>query len=230
MKLIIMAIGASIAATSPSFAMEAAKPFHMVRAEADASWPDGENVFTWDGEAWIGGDHNKLWFKSEGDVVDGETEAAEVQALWSRNIAPFWDTQVGVRVDIEPDTTTYLALGFQGLSPYQFETEATAFVSEKGDVSARFRQSLDLLFTQRVILQPHVEINAFGQDVVAAEVGAGLSDIDAGLQLRYEITRKFAPYIDFTIARDLGETAQITRSRGGDPEEAAVRAGVRVWF
>ena len=86
------------------------------------------------------------------------------------------------------------------------------------------------MFTQRLILEPHVEINLFGQDVADAGVGAGLSDIDAGLQLRYEITRKFAPYLDFTITRDLGETAQITRSRGDDPEEAAVRAGVRFWF
>jgi copper resistance protein B len=230
MKLIIMVIGASFAATSPSFGMETAKPFHMVRAEVDASQPDGEDVLTWDGEAWIGGDRNKIWFKSEGDVVDGKTESAEVQALWSRNIAPFWDSQIGVRVDVEPDTTTYLAVGLQGLSPYQFETEATAFVSERGDLSARFRQSLDLLFTQRLILEPHVEINAFGQDVAAEGIGAGLSDIEAGLQLRYEITRKFAPYLDLTIVRALGETAQITRSRGGDPEEAALRAGVRFWF
>ncbi len=230
MRIFALAIGVSLAGIAPAFAMEEATPFHLVRAEIDGSRIDGSGVITWDSEAWIGGDRNKLWLKSEGDIADGETEAAEIQALWSRNIAPYWDAQAGVRFDLEPDSKTYLALGFQGLSPYQFETEATAFISEKGDVSARLRQSFDLLFTQRLILEPHVEINLYGQDVADAGVGAGLSDIDAGLQLRYEITRKFAPYLDFTITRDLGETAQITRSRGDDPEEAAVRAGVRFWF
>lgn len=230
MRLLVLSVGATLLAVSPAAAMAASGPLHVVRAEIDATRIDGEDVFRWDGEAWIGGDINKLWFKSEGDIAGGETEEAEIQALWSRNIGAFWDLQAGVRVDLEPETTTYLALGVQGLAPYQFETEATAFISEEGDVSARLHQSLDLLLTQRLILEPHIEVEAHAQDVAERDIGAGLSSVSAGLQVRYEITRKFAPYVDLVFDRALGETASRVRASGEDVEETSLRAGLRFWF
>jgi copper resistance protein B len=111
-----------------------------------------------------------------------------------------------------------------------FETEATAFVRDDGDVSARFRQSIDLRLTQQLILQPHIETNLYAQDDPTRHIGAGFADVDAGLQLRYEITREVAPYLDFNITRALGETAMLQRRAGEDPEQAMIRAGVRLWF
>jgi copper resistance protein B len=121
-------------------------------------------------------------------------------------------------------------LGLEGLAPYQFETEAAAFVSEDGDASARLKQSFDLLLTQRWILEPHVEVNLSANDVAERRIGAGVTDVEAGLQLRYEFSRKFAPYLDLEVERALGETASLTRRAGEDVEESAVRAGVRFWF
>jgi len=230
MRRLLLALGLTLGAAAPAAAMEEGMTFHMVRAEIDAAEIDGADVFNWDGEAWIGGDVNKLWIKSEGVIVDGETEDAEIQALWSRNVADFWDLQLGVRADLEPDSRAYLVIGVQGLAPYQFETEAAAFVSEDGDVSARLKQSLDLLFTQRLVLEPHVEVNAYAQDDPARAIGAGLADVEAGLQLRYEITRKFAPYVDFVWERALGETASLRRNVGEEVEQTSLRAGVRFWF
>ncbi|MBC6981911.1 copper resistance protein B [Caulobacter sp. 17J80-11] len=207
------------------------RTYSMVRLEADAgTTTDGEGIGSWEGDAWIGGDKNKLWFKTEGDVEDGETEEAELQALWSRNVATFWDLQAGVRHDFEPDPTTYLALGVQGLAPYQFETDAAAFLSEDGDVGVRFKQSFDVLLTQRLVLEPEVEVNAFAQDVPEKEVGAGFSDVEAKLKLRYEITRKFAPYVEAAYERRLGETASIARASGSDVDTTSIRIGVRSWF
>jgi copper resistance protein B len=230
MRTMLMALGLSLGAVAPAMAMEEALTFHMVRAEIDGARIDGDDVVNWDGEAWIGGDRDKFWLKTEGEFSDGDAEYAEIQALWSRNVAAFWDLQAGVRVDLEPDTTTYLVLGVQGLAPYQFETEAAAFVSEDGDVSARLHQSLDLLFTQRLILEPHVEVNAYAQDISERNIGAGIADVEAGLQLRYEITRKFAPYVDVVYDRALGETASRMRDAGEDVEETSLRAGLRFWF
>lgn len=230
MRPLFFAIGASLAVITPAMAMDAGGPFHVVRAEIDATQIDDQDVLSWEGDSWVGGDDNKLWLKSEGELVGGEGEEAEVQILWSRNIGAFWDLQAGVRVDLEPETTSYLALGVQGLAPYQFETEATAFVSEDGDVSARLRQTLDLLFTQRLILEPHIEVEAFAQDVPEADVGAGLSNVSAGLQLRYEVTRKFAPYVDVVFERALGETASRLRGAGEDVEQTSARVGLRFWF
>lgn len=229
MRPLILALGAAFAAAAPpAFATEASPIFHMVRAEIDATRVDDDTLINWDGEAWFGGDRNKLWLKSEGD--NGDAPQAELQALWSRNVAEFWDVQAGVRVDIEPESRTYLAIGLQGLAPFQFESEATAFLSEDGDVSARVRQSFDLLFTQRVALSPHIELNAYAEDDAERDIGAGLADVEAGLQLSYAITRKFAPYADLVYERALGETAQRARRAGEDVEETTLRAGIRFWF
>lgn len=143
---------------------------------------------------------------------------------------PFRDVLLGVRQDFEPRGETYLAAGVTGLAPYFFETDATAFLSTEGDLSFRLEQSLDIPITQKLIAEPHVELNAFAQDVPERGVGAGFSSIEAGVQLRYEITRKFAPYADLVWERDLGETASITRAGGGNVEETSLRFGVRVWF
>jgi copper resistance protein B len=230
MRMVVLAIGLGLGVATPALAMEETLLFHMVRAEIDGARIDGEDVINWDGEAWIGGDVNKLWFKTEGEIEDGDTHSAEIQALWSRNVADFWDLQAGVRVDLEPDTTTYLAIGIQGLAPYRFETEATAFVSEDGDFSARFHQSLDFHFTQRLIAEPHIEVNAYAQDIEERNIGAGFSDVEAGVQLRYEIARKFAPYVDLVWERALGETASMMRADGENVESSSLRAGIRFWF
>jgi copper resistance protein B len=229
MRPFLFAIGLSLAST-PAWAMEESMTLHLVRGEIDGTRIDDADVVNWEGEAWIGGDRNKLWFKTEGELADGEAEHAEIRALWSRNIADFWDLQAGVRVDLAPDTTPYLALGVQGLAPYQFETEAAAFVSEDGNVSARLHQSLDLLLTQRLILEPHIEVNLHAQDVPERNIGAGISDVKGGLQLRYEITRKFAPYLDIVYERALGETESLMRDAGEEVEQTSLRIGLRFWF
>lgn len=230
MRPMLFAVGLALAVAEPAVAMEENMTFSMMRAEVDAARIDDADVAAWEADAWIGGDTNKFWLKSEGEIEDGAVRRGEVQALWSRNVASFWDLQAGVRADFEPDTTGYLVLGLQGLAPYQFETEAAAFVSEDGDASARLKQSFDLLLTQRWILEPHVEVNLSANDVAERRIGAGVTDVEAGLQLRYEFSRKFAPYLDLEVERALGETASLTRRAGEDVEESAVRAGVRFWF
>lgn len=229
MRAPLLAFGFVLAAADPALAMEPAT-FHLVRGEIDGARVDDEDVLTWEGDAWIGGDVNKFWLKTEAESEDGEFEHAEVQALWSRAVADFWDLQLGVRVDLEPETTTHFAFGVQGLAPYQFETEAIAFVSEDGDLSARLHQSLDLHITQRLIAEPYIEVNAFAQDIPERDIGAGFADGEIGVQLRYEITRKFAPYIDLAHERALGETASRLRASGESVERSALRAGLRFWF
>lgn len=238
-RAVITALGALLLSAGTA-AAEAAQTVHpkdhhertytMVRLQADAAEADGEGLVSWEGDAWIGGDVNKLWLKTEGEVHGGEAEKAELQALWSRNVATFWDVQAGVRHDFEPDQTSYLALGLQGLAPYHFETDVAGFLSEEGDVSFRLKQSFDVLLTQRLVLEPEVELNAFAQDVPEQDVGAGFSDVEAKLKLRYEITRKFAPYVEAAYERSLGETASIARAAGEEVDATSFRVGLRAWF
>lgn len=203
--------------------------FNMIRIEADFADVDG-GLWTWDVDGWVGGDVERVWLRSQGEVKNGELDSAEAQAFYGWNVDPFWDVLLGFRQDFEPDGETWLAGGIVGLAPYFFETEVTAFLSTGGDAALRFEQSFDLLITQRLIAEPHVELNLYAQDMPSRGIGAGFSDIEAGFQLRYEITRKIAPYIELVWERDLGETAGITRAAGADVEETTIRLGLRVWF
>jgi len=198
--------------------------------ETDIAEQDSETVLTWDGQGWIGGDFHKLWVKSEGEWSESAFEEAEVQALYSRMIAPFWDVQAGVRYDFEPDGLAYAAIGIMGLAPYWFEVDTALFLSEEGDASVRADFEYELLFTQRLIGSPYIEVEVFASDVPDLEVGAGIATIDSGFQLRYEITRKFAPYIDINYARAFGTTANMRRAAGEDVEDVTIRFGLRLVY
>lgn len=193
---------------------------------------EGKDGYLWDAQGWIGNDKDKLWVKSEGEGAFGEElETAEVQALWSRILTPFFDVQAGLRQDLQPGPDrTYGVLGIQGLAPYWFEVDAAAFVSNKGDVTARIEAEYELLFTQRLILQPRAELNFALQDVDELGIGSGLSTVEMGVRLRYEISRQFAPYIGISWERALGDTADFVRAEGGDPGTTSYVAGIRMWF
>jgi copper resistance protein B len=204
--------------------------FHMLRLETETGVNRGDSFSSWDLDGWIGTDKDKLWLKSEGQYNGGKLEDAEMWALYSRNIATFWDAQIGIRYDFEPKPTSYLTLGFNGLAQYYFETEAHLFVSERGDVTARLRQENDVLITQKLISQPYAEINLSAQRVPEQDIGAGITDGKIGLQTRYEFTRKFAPYVDVHYGRRFGETASIAERIGEDKEELVGAVGLRLTF
>lgn len=197
----------------------------------------GNDLLRWEAQGWYGGDYNRLWLKTEGEqTVEGKSEGdAEVQALYSRMIAPFWDLQVGARYDRVwgpgADTGRWFGvLGVQGLSPYEFEVEPALFVSEDGDVSARLTATTDFLITQRLVLQPRLETEVSFQDVPEFSVGQGFNYVDLGLRLRYEFRREFAPYLGINWVRWLGETEDLVRQDGGRVDDLAFVVGLRFWF
>ncbi len=185
----------------------------------------------WDVEGWYGNDSDKLWLRSEGDSNNGRIGEGDVEALWSHAIAPFWDSQLGVRQDVgEGPHRQWAAFGVQGLAPYWFELEATAYAGPSGRAAARLRAEYELLFTQRLILQPEFELNLYGRDDPASRVGSGLSDTQLGLRLRYEISRQFAPYIGLVWMHRYGRTADYARQDGQPLMDRQFVAGVRIWF
>ena len=192
----------------------------------------GGDGYRWDGEAWIGGDINRLTLKSEGEGTFGKPlEAAEVQALYSRALDPYWNLQAGVRYDFKPNPSrTYATVGIEGLAPYWFDVEGALFLSDKGDVLGRAEAWYDERVTQFFVLQPRIEANFAAQDVRRDGIGSGLTDLELGLRLRYEKSREFAPYIGVSWERQFGDTARFTRARGDDTGGFSFVAGVRTWF
>ena len=205
--------------------------------QAEVKIRNGREGYGWDAQGWYGGDINKLWIKTEGEGAFGEhVESAEVQALWSRAIDPWFDFQVGVRYDIRPDPErAYLVAGIQGLAPYWFEVDGSVFLSNKGDVSARFEAEYDLRITQRLILQPMFELDLAAQDVRELGIGSGLSEASIGARLRYEIfpgsgPASVAPYVGIEYERAFGDTADFRRASGEDAGGWNLLIGLRTWF
>ncbi len=192
----------------------------------------GGDGYRWEGEGWFGGDINRLVVKTEGEGnVGGPLETAEIQALYSRAIGPWWNLQAGVRYDPRPDPQrAYATLGIEGLAPYWFKAAGALFLSNKGELRGRIEGFYDQRITQRLILQPRAEIEAAVQSIPEIGVGAGLTDIELGLRLRYEIAREFAPYVGFEWAASIGETARWARASGDRPSVVSVVAGLRFWF
>jgi len=199
---------------------------------ADYQFRRGRDGFAWDGEGWYGGDINRLWVKSEGEGEFGRSiERAEVQALYSRAIDPYFNLQGGLRYDFKPNPSrVYATVGVEGLAPYLFELEGALFLSNKGELLARAEGYYDQRITQRLILQPRVELNFAAQNSRAIGVGSGLSDGEFGLRLRYEIRREFAPYVGVQYSRAFGNTRRFQREAGEDPAGWSILTGIRAWF
>jgi copper resistance protein B len=184
---------------------------HVIFNELEGRWNGSNTEFRWEGQGWIGTDYDKLWIKSEGTLQsDGTLEDGQHQFLYSRAITTYFDLQGGLRSDIDSrPTRNWAAFGIQGLAPYFFDLETTGFVSGEGHLAAKLEASYDLLLTQRLILQPQ---------------------IDTGLRLRYEFSRKFAPYIGVVYEGKFGQTANLARRAGESTGDVRLVFGVRTWF
>jgi copper resistance protein B len=192
---------------------------------------EGDDGYMWDVQGLYGGDFDKFWFKSEGEGSFGdELESAEVQALWSHAIDPFFDLQLGVRQDLVGPSRTHAVAGVQGLAPYLFEFDAAAFLSSKGELTARIEAELDQRITQRLILQPRAEIALSAQDIPEMGTGSGIDRIELGLRLRYEFAREFAPYIGVEQEWLIGGSADYAAANGEDPSATNYVIGLRFWF
>jgi len=184
-----------------------------------------------DAQAWFGTDRNKLWLKASGERSGGRLGATRLEGLWNHAIAAYWGLQTGIRHDVgDGPSRTWAAFGVQGLAPYWFEVEATAYAGPRGRTALRLEAEYELLLTQRLILQPDVEVNLYGKNDPERGIGRGVSDIDVGLRLRYEITRKFAPYVGVVYSRKFGNTASYARAAGERVSDTQVVAGIRIWF
>lgn len=190
-----------------------------------------DSFLLYDVLAWYGRDYNRAWFKGDGEVDGGKLKDARAELLWGHAVAAYWDAQLGVRHDSGAGPNrTWLAFGVQGLAPYWFELEASAYVGDQGRTALRLEAEYELLFTQRLILQPRLEASFYGKRDTERLRGSGLSALETGLRLRYEIWREFAPYIGIERVAKYGETADLVRAAGEDAKQTRLVAGVRFWF
>lgn len=186
---------------------------------------------SWDTKTWVGTDLNRVWLRSEGLTAGGAVEDAEAHALYGRSFARWWDVVAGVRQDFRPGPSqTWAAIGIQGLAPQWFEVEATLYIGESAATLARFEAEYEVLLTNRLVLQPLIELNLFGKALPDRGIGAGLSAVDTGLRLRYEVRRELAPYVGLVWQRKFFGTADFARAAGDETGGWRAAAGLRMWF
>jgi len=192
---------------------------------------DGATVLNWDTNGWVGRDVNRFWFRTEGEGDDDRLENAQAHALYGRAIHPWWDIVAGLRQDLGPGPDrTWAAFGIQGLAPYWFEVEATGYLGAGGRTHFRLEAEYELLLTNRLVLQPLTELEIYGKSDPELDIGAGLSSLDVGLRVRYEIRREFAPYVGVTWNRRFFGTADRAAAAGEDISTTRLALGLRLWF
>jgi copper resistance protein B len=223
------------AAAFPDVAGHAAhdSDIHYLVLFDQLEWQDADDseVVAWDVTAWVGGDIDRLWLRSEGERSDDTTEMLEAEALWGHAFARWWDFVAGVRQDFDPGPSrTWAAFGVQGIAPYKFDVRAIAYVGDAGRTAAKLEAEYELLLTNRWVLQPLIELNVHGEDDPQRGIGSGFSTSEVALRLRYEIRREFAPYVGVTWDRKWGETADLARQAGEAVEDTRWVAGLRIWF
>ena len=191
----------------------------------------GETAAVYEVQAWYGRDYDRLVLEAEGDYDNGELEEARTEVSWGHAVAAYWNTQLGVRFDtgIGPDRT-WLGFGIEGLAPYWFEVDLTGYIGDSGRTALSLEAEYEMLFTQRLILQPRFEADVYGKEDNERGIGSGLSEVSAGLRLRYEIRRELAPYVGVEWTALYGDTADSARAAGVDTRESQAVAGVRFWF
>ena len=193
--------------------------------------PDEPNAAAWQAEGWYGGDYNKAWVRTEGESSSGRNEDARGELFWDHTMARWWSLEVGGRQDFGPGPArSWAALGVRGVAPQGFDVEATVYGGAASRTAARLKIEYELLFTQRLVLQPELEMNLYGRADPARDIGAGVADLEVGLRLRYELRREFAPYAGVVWARHYGATGDFLRAAGGNPNELSLAVGVRVWL
>lgn len=204
---------------------------HRVFIENLEAVNGNRNGGAWDVQGWYGGDFSKLWLKSEGERLGDRTTGSKIEALWSHAVLPFWDTQVGIRDDFSGGPSRqWLAVGVQGISPYWFDVEITGYVSDAGRTAARVKSEYDLYLTQRWVIKPEVELNAYGKSDPQRNIGSGLSDAQFELRLRYEFTRAVAPYVGYVLEHKFGATATYARREGESSTDHRLVAGLMFFF
>lgn len=191
----------------------------------------GPGDVSWDTRGWIGKDRDRLWFRTEGEGNRERLGGTQAHLLYGRAISRWWDAVVGIRQDVRTGPPqTWAAIGLQGLAPYWFEVEATAYVGPAGRTHLRLETEYELLVTNRLVLQPLVELEVYGKADPARRLGAGLSHVDAGLRLRYEFRRELAPYAGVVWVRKFFGTADLARSAGERSSGARWTVGIRTWL
>lgn len=181
---------------------------------------------------WYGNDYHRLYLNTSGEITPDDLEQASTSVMWWRPFSTYWNTTLGIKQDYVADSAdqTWLGGGISGLAPYWFDIETTLYGSTEGNSQLEFNASYDLNISQKWVLQPHIELLAYGKTSTEHRYGAGLAEVNTSVRLRYEITPQLAPYIGFEHEQFVGKTATLYKNHGDNSRSRNILLGLRFWY
>ena len=201
---------------------------------------DGKGALKSEIETRIGTDENKIFLKAHVNKQEFYDTEYDLKILYSRMISDFWDAQVGTRYRIEKvkhrqhstDTEEKLdgVIGVHGMAPYFFETDAYLYVGKDNYSGLSVETERDLLLTQKLIFTPYLDMDVIFNDDSKYAKRSGLNGVTAGLETRYEISKKIMPYIDIAYEYSKGDKTTSFQSSNGSESSWLYGAGVRFKF
>jgi len=201
------------------------------KLERQFSTRDDNDYGEWSGFIVVGKDLNTLWLTTNGSTQQGETDSAEIRLFYSRTIRPYIGVLLGWRRDFKPEPQRdWLGFGLLAVLPYKVGADASFFMGESGRMAARLESAYQHWFTQKLSLSPDFEANFYSEDDPERDIGSGLSDLDLGLRLRYQIIKGVSPYTGITWQGNFGNTADIIKSKGEDTSDLRLMLGVTLRY
>lgn len=206
--------------------------FLWLRADQLEGFAAGDDSgLRWKGSASWGDTLDRVGLASEGDRAQDAAPELDTRLYWSHAVSPFWNAVLALReTNAEGEARSWAGIGLQGLAPFRIETGVALYAGAGGQAELRVDLQHELLLTNRLILQPQLELNAFGRDDAMRGEGAGLAETRAGLRLRYELSRQFAPYLGVEWTQACGATRDLRDAVGERAHEARTVAGLRFWY
>ena len=186
-------------------------------------------------ETRIGTDENKIFIKVHADKAESQQTEYDAKLLYSRNVADFWDVQAGIRYRNDPNREidqdqVDAVLGLHGMAPYFFETDAYVYIGQDRQVSFNLETERDLLLTQKLIIQPYLDINIVVSDDSNYAKKTGLNSVQVGLETRYEINKKVMPFMDVAYGYNKGVQETAWQKASSSKNEWFYGAGIRFKF
>ncbi|WHP05217.1 copper resistance protein B [Acinetobacter corruptisaponis] len=186
-------------------------------------------------KTWVGTDEHKVFIKAHVEKAESERTQTDAMALYSRSIADFWDVQVGARHQYQPeqwqDKNQWSAVvGLHGLAPYFFETKAYLYAGQDQRWQFSLETSRDVLFTQKLIAQPYLNADLVLNDQSKYAQKSGVSKLQTGVQIRYEINKKVMPFIDLAYAYHQGNKQTAWQMASGREQGGLYGAGLTLKF
>ncbi|WP_394998920.1 copper resistance protein B [Acinetobacter sp.] len=182
----------------------------------------------------IGTDENRLFIEANLDKAESNDPKYDVSALYSRNVAPFWDVQTGVRYSEDKNSPNNNridgVIGILGLAPYFFETQAYLYGGENNFWGTSFEFERDLILTQKLITQPYIEADVVFSDDSDYAAKSGLSELKTGIKTRYEITKRIKPFIDVAYQYEKGQKATSMQEATDSEKGWKYGAGIELVF